>query len=376
VTARPTERLRVAALMDTTIVSGPGRQLAGLATALRDEGIDLRVVLFERAGSPPSAYREFLAHHGVDHVVVPFRGRVDRSLPGAVRRELEAWRPHVVQTHSYRPTAIAWLLRRLGAAWPWIGFFHGTTNEDFKVRVYHWVDRKLLPSADRIVVMSRTQRQRFAHARDRVMQIYNAVLPSPATPASAETGAPVARIGGVPRPRVGVVGRLSHEKGVDVMLHAFANVRRRGVPASLVVAGEGPERAALEALSRELGVHDATHFVGQLLPVEPLYPLLDLLVIPSRSEGLPNVLLEALRADVPVVSTRVGAVPEVLDGTRAGRIVPVEDPAALADAIVAALAEPPNVARADRAAVVDRFSLASRVRAHVDLYRELAGAVG
>jgi glycosyltransferase involved in cell wall biosynthesis len=119
-------------------------------------------------------------------------------------------------------------------------------------------------------------------------------------------------------------------------------------------------------------------FLGTVLPVEPLYPLLDLVVLPSRSEGLPNVMLEAFRADVPVVATRVGAVPEVLEGTDAGRMVPPEDPSRLAEAIVAALdaANAPGssaaAARA-RAEVVARFSLASRVRAHLDLYAEVLG---
>ena len=98
--------------------------------------------------------------------------------------------------------------------------------------------------------------------------------------------------------------------------------------------------------------------------VSALYRAIDLLVIPSRSEGLPNVLLEALRHGRFAVSTRVGAVPDVLDGTRAGIVVPPEEPRALADAVVRALAErgDAEVAR-DRALVIERFSLDARVRA-------------
>jgi glycosyltransferase involved in cell wall biosynthesis len=148
-----------------------------------------------------------------------------------------------------------------------------------------------------------------------------------------------------------------------------------------VIAGDGPDRSACEALVSTLQLGDTVHFTGALLPIEPLYPLLDLVVIPSRSEGLPNVLLEALRADRPVVSTTVGAVPEVIGGTEAGRLVPVEDPAALAEGVRALLAEasqagPAAAAAAARADVVQRFSLARRVQAHVQLYREVLAAGG
>jgi len=375
--ARPSagERLRVAAVMDAAIVSGPGRQLAALAAPLRDAGVDLRVIVFQHAAREYSDYRRFLEGAGVDHVVVPYRRTLDFSLLPGLRAAIAGFAPHVVQTHSYRPTTLVWLLRRAGVPWKWVGFFHGTTNEDAKVRVYHWLDRQLLPSAQRIVVMSRAQLDHFTACGDRAMQIYNAVIPVPPAPPNDATRATLARVEAIPRPRVGVVGRLSAEKGVDVMLHALRALADDGVAASLVIAGDGPDRAALEALGASLGVADRAHFLGPVLPIEPLYPALDLLVIPSRSEGLPNVLLEALRADLPVVSTRVGAVPEVLDGTSAGRIVPPENPPALAAAIAEALREPRELARDARAEVVRRFSLEQRVAAHVKLYRDvLAGA--
>jgi glycosyltransferase involved in cell wall biosynthesis len=308
--------------------------------------------------------------------VVPFRSRFDVGLLRELRGTLRSFAPDIVQTHNYRVTILAWLLSRGRVPWRWIGFFHGATNEDFKVRIYNWLDRRLLPGAERVVVMARSQIAYLggpaAFGVGQLRQIYNAVLPN------AAVGAPPAAVMTLPRPAIGVVGRLSPEKGVDVLLDAFVQVRTARPTASLVVAGDGPERRNLEAQATRLGIADAVTFLGTVLPVEPLYPLLDLVVLPSRSEGLPNVMLEAFRADVPVVATRVGAVPEVLEGTDAGRMVPPEDPLRLAEAIVAALdaANAPGsraaAARA-RAEVVARFSLPSRVRAHLDLYDEVLG---
>ena len=174
-------------------------------------------------------------------------------------------------------------------------------------------------------------------------------------------------------PLVGVVGRLSSEKGVDVFLDALALLRDRGRAVHALVAGDGPDRDALKQQAERLGLADAVHFVGPVADVAALYPALDAVVLPSRSEGLPNVLLEALSADRPVVATRVGAVPEVLTDAAAGVVVPPGDAPALADAIAAALSTAHDpAARAARAETAARFSLARRVDAHRALYRELA----
>jgi glycosyltransferase involved in cell wall biosynthesis len=107
--------------------------------------------------------------------------------------------------------------------------------------------------------------------------------------------------------------------------------------------------------------------------VRALYEAIDILVLPSRSEGLPNVLLEALGADRPALCTRVGAVPEVLTDELAGLIVPPNDPDALASAVTPAFAlRDRSDARAARMATANAFSLGRRVQHHIELYRELA----
>jgi glycosyltransferase involved in cell wall biosynthesis len=181
------------------------------------------------------------------------------------------------------------------------------------------------------------------------------------------------RLATIGRPRIGVIGRLSHEKGVDLFLESFRLLADRGVRAHAILVGDGPEGERLAAQAATLGLGDSVHFLGAVYPVDPLYSELDLVVIPSRSEGLPNVLLEALHAGRPVVSTDVGAVTEVLADSAAGRVVPPLDPAALAAAMASALADPEGTGAAARRTAADRFSLDRRVTAHVALYRELLG---
>jgi glycosyltransferase involved in cell wall biosynthesis len=358
--------LRVAALIDTAIVSGPGRQLTALACGLAEYGVDLRVYMFQRKGVPISPFISYLSQAGVTHVVIPDDGPLDARLLARLGKRLGDWRPDIVQTHNYRTTVLAYLLRLRKPPWSWIAFFHGSTNENWKVRLYNRIDRALLPRADRLIVMSERHRREFQSAGASASVIHNAILDLPAGGNSASLDK-FKRAG---EPLIGVIGRLSPEKGVDILLDAMALLPPSSV--QLVVAGDGPVRSALELQAKELGIAQDTHFLGTVSDVRSLYAQLDLVVLPSRSEGLPNVLLEALKANVPVVATSVGAVPEVVTDQAAGCVVPPGDPVLLADAIKAALIDGKSpAADAARAATAARFSLESRIEKHLRLYAEL-----
>jgi glycosyltransferase involved in cell wall biosynthesis len=358
--------LRVAAIIDTAILSGPGRQLTALAARLDRYGVKLRVYMFQRAGHPLSPFIAYLERAGVDHVVLPDRGPFDLILLASLGRSLREWGPDIVQTHNYRTTVMAYLLKCMNPPWPWIAFFHGLTNEDWKVRLYNRIDRMLLPKADRLVVMSARHKNEFSEVGDRVSVIHNAILPIPSEASPVE----LCNIRPAGVPLIGVIGRLSPEKGVDVLIDAVSLLPPGSV--SVFLAGDGPERSNLERQATALGVGSAIHFLGTVRDVASLYPQLDLVVLPSRSEGLPNVLLEALSADVPVIATAVGAVPEVLTDNAAGRVIPPDDARSMAEAITRTLADGrSDSAKKSRAAAVDRFSLEKRVERHVNLYREL-----
>jgi glycosyltransferase involved in cell wall biosynthesis len=311
--ARPDVPRRIAAIIDAANLSGPGRQLVALCGALRERGVQLHVVTFRRGTRPTSALVAHLESVGADVTVLPENGPMDVMLVRRLREVLESLDPQIVQTHGYRPTALMYLLRRSGGAWPWIVYYHGATTENWKVRLYHWLDQRLMPAADRIVVMSsRHERNAPARARDRVRVLHNAAIPErldPVVEARAEES-----LRGLPldSPVLGVVGRLSSEKGVDIFLDAARLLVDRGVAFSAIIVGDGPDRDALERTSIRLGLDGCVRFLGPFGAVSPVYRRLDALVIPSRSEGLPNVLLEALAADVPCVATDVGAIPEVL----------------------------------------------------------------
>lgn len=138
----------------------------------------------------------------------------------------------------------------------------------------------------------------------------------------------------------GLVARLSAEKRVDILLRAFARLPAGLAEAHLVIVGDGGERPALEALARELGVADRTHFAGHRPNRPNSHGLFDLSVLCSDREGFPNSVVEAMAAGRPVVATRVGGVSDAVDDGATGVLVPPDDVPALSAAIASLLADP------------------------------------
>ena len=175
-----------------------------------------------------------------------------------------------------------------------------------------------------------------------------------------------------PVPVVVYTGRLSPEKGVDVLVDAWAEARRRGCLGTLCLVGDGPERQALERRAVALGVRGATRFAGPTADVAPWLQAADVFVLPSRQEGLSVALLEAMAAGVPAVATEVGGTREAVGGTAV--LVPPADPRALAEALCALLDEPGRareLGEAARVRVLSRFGILNVARRHLELYREV-----
>jgi glycosyltransferase involved in cell wall biosynthesis len=129
---------------------------------------------------------------------------------------------------------------------------------------------------------------------------------------------------------VGWAGRVSHEKGLDVLIDALASVHP--LPVNLAVLGDGPERPALERRATRLGIGDRVRWHGFVPDADTLFAAFDVFVLSSRTEGCPQVLFEALASAVPIVATRVGGVPDIIT-TGEGTLVEPGQPLALAGAI-------------------------------------------
>ncbi|NJD88083.1 MAG: glycosyltransferase [Betaproteobacteria bacterium] len=173
---------------------------------------------------------------------------------------------------------------------------------------------------------------------------------------------------------IGIVATLRSWKGHRYLLEAFAGMADRG--ARLLVVGDGPQREPLEALARELGVAERVRFAGNQEDVTPWLQAMDLFCLPSyANEGVPQALMQAMACGLPVISTPVGSIAEIVQDGDTGRLVPPEDAAALRVAIEALLADADARARlatSARSAALQRFGEDRMVERMIDVFTVVA----
>jgi glycosyltransferase involved in cell wall biosynthesis len=176
--------------------------------------------------------------------------------------------------------------------------------------------------------------------REHIVVIPNGVADLPPKDSGKVQALRALLVGERPGPVVGVTARLVWEKGLDVLLRAWATRRRHDeTRGTLVIAGDGPERAALEQLVVSLGLSESVVLAGTVSDVASFYRMLDVFVLSSVSEGLPMALLEAMAAGLPIVATRVGGVPDALGNGEAGLLVDPSDDSGLSLALETLLSD-------------------------------------
>ncbi len=232
---------------------------------------------------------------------------------------------------------------------------------------------------DRIVATCELVRQiEIEHAQvpsDKVITIYNGIdmERSAASPLAATR---IRQAFNIPADALllGSVGRMHRSKDFGNLLTAMVQVRKRIPAVWLLLVGDGELRSELESRAQTLGLSSVVTFTGIRDDVPDILAALDIFVLPSRWEGLPLVVLEAMAAGLPVVATAVGGTPEVVVDGVTGLLVPPRDPAALAQAITRLLRNPDlrrKMGRAGRERVTEHFSVEQMVRKTESLYEQL-----
>jgi len=290
--------------------------------------------------------------HGVTPVLVAELGRELSPLRDLVTllklwRLMRRLRPDVVHTHTAKAGFVgrwaAWLARVPVR----VHTFHGHVLHGYfgprKTALFRWLERLTARLTDRLITISPALRDELAQTYRIAPAEKFVVVPlgldlEPYVSAPRRTGAFRTEWGIPPdAPLVGIVGRLVPIKNHALFLQAARRVREQVPGARFAIVGDGELRAALEAQADAPGLAGAVTFTGFLRDLRPVYSDLDLLVIASDNEGTPVSIIEALAAGVPVVSTAVGGVPDLLEGGRYGALVPPGDADALAGAMITAL---------------------------------------
>lgn len=261
------------------------------------------------------------------------------SLTGLAR----AHRVAVLHAHGGAAALVACPAARLAGVPAVVVTAHGSIRlgPPWRQRVSVAAQRGAMRLADRVIAVADYLRSELLALNlvkpERVVTIYNGI--DAAAFGSQEDRVEVRRQLGLTeeQPVIGTIARLAPQKGVDCLLRAVALLRGSGHRVVPVIVGDGPLREELERLARDLDVPAV--FLGYRCDVAELLAAFDLFVLPSLTEGLPLVILEALAAGCPVVASKVGGVPEAVDDGRTGWLVAPDEPAALARALSDALGD-------------------------------------
>ncbi|MBP2299111.1 glycosyltransferase family 4 protein [Azospirillum picis] len=258
---------------------------------------------------------------------------------------------------------------------PTVVHLHGASFVDYFEggRFARGISRWLFDRCGRVVVLGDNWRDYLVQSvrtdPHKIRVLYNAV-PDVGTDLGPrrppEPGASLALL---------VLANLSERKGIGTLLHACADLKRRGQPFHVTIGGGG-DVDGYRRMAAELGVAEECRFLGWIGREEAHAHIRshDMLLLPSTHEGLPMVILEALSAQLPVVTTAVGSIPEVLTDGETARIIPVNDAAALADAVVQLGSDPElygRLAGNGRRLFLKQFGIDAYAKSLLAIYREL-----
>ena len=333
--------MKICHVFKITGVSGSENHLLTLASHLDRSRYRLTFCLLVEREPELSAYVAALKAVGVEAVRLPIRADLDLLLLWQLVRFFHAQRPAVVHTHLIHGDLNGTLAARLAG----VPFVVSTKHNDdvFRQRgFYAWLDRTVARYQDRIITISHHLKRFYVEVEGlpagKIVTVHYGLDPD-AFLGGADDGADVRAELGVPAdtPLVGVVGRLTEQKGHVYLLDAFTGVIQALPAAHLLVVGDGELRSALERQAARLGLYGSVTFTGRREDVPRIMMALDVLVMPSLWEGFGLVLLEAMAAAKPVVASRVSAIPEIVVEGETGLLVPPKDPENLSRALLALL---------------------------------------
>lgn len=364
-------------LRASNFYGGPERQLHLHALRARESEFNVVIGSFTESGRRPE-FLEVIADDGVATHVFEVRNAYDPKAVGLLRGYLIKNKIRILCTHDYR-THLIGFLASIGMGTKWIAFSRGWTAESLKVKIYHLVDKIMVRLADHVVAVSGSQRNKLLRLMvpgARISVVHNAIEPDRFASSSKKDLR--VRFGFPGDSDVCIcAGRFSREKGHIYLVRAAALALEKNSSLRFVLFGEGPEleRVRKEIARRRLEGHILCpgferDLIGQLKGA-------DVLINPSLSEGLPNVVLEAMALRLPVIATTVGGVPELITDGESGFLVPPADETALARTILRFFGEVENKDKIVDSAyevLVDRFSFGMQMAKLADIYNPVGGA--
>ena len=366
-------RVRVLHLTSSLGFYGAEQMIMTLITALDRESFDVSLAALGKKRVSSTAIVSAAKVAGIDAVALPCRGWLDWNAIQGLKSLVEEENIEILHCHEPKSRLYGAIVSRM-ASIPMVATHHLWTGQNLRTRLVESIDAAVLHDCDKVIAVSSSvaESMRRVYVSSRQIEVilngidlssFQDELPTDELRASL----------GIPSglPVIGAVGRLDIQKGHERLIEAARKITDAGQDAFYIIAGEGVERPRLEALVRDLGLSDRVLLPGYQSDIRPYLAMMDVFVLPSRREGTPMALLEAMAMRKPVVATAVGGVPDVLTDGVDGIMLP-ENGAGLGDALLRLLRDPAfarQMARAGRRRVETEFSSSRMAGRYEDVYR-------
>lgn len=358
-------------VQDTGKLYGAERATLDLLRGLRATGDDVRVLLIEeqRLDLEVSGFRSALENAEIPVDRIPVRGRISIGLIRSIRSALRNHRADIVHSTGYKADVHVAFANGWNRICPMVTTVHGWLfRPDLRERFYGWLNRLAFRRFDAVIALTRFYARYLVETGLSASRVH-------CIPSGFEWGT----LSDVPLPdatnafTIGLAGRLSEEKQIDLFLRAAARVRGDGRNVLYLIAGDGPLRGELERLRDVLGLRDVVSMPGFLVRQEFLARV-HAVALTSRIENMPYTLMEAMAAGRPVIATAVGGIPDLIDDGVTGLMVEPDSVEAIAEAMTRLADDKALFDRLASAAshrLRNDFSLTAQIAAHHSLYEKI-----
>ncbi len=351
---------------------GAERVVVTLSSALEDMGVHSIVTAIVNPGQESNlGVRAKASELGLTTEEIISKGRIDRNLIVSLREIIARHQVDVIHCHGIKPGLYSMLAARNRKV-ALISTCHLWVIEDKRDWLISAVDRGLLHAFDEVVAVSASMSPQLRNFGIHHKIVDNGIDLKPFRNPQSTL---ISDMGWAGRPIIGAIGRLAQQKGLPTLLRAAPEILRENPAALFVFAGDGPDEEALQAEANKLGIQKSVHFLGVQENVPGLLASIDVLAMPSLSEGMPMALLEAMAAGKAVVASRVGAIPKVIEHGVNGWLIDSGDVKGLSTGIKEILGSGNFRARLGRAArqtIESRFSAEIMAKNYLEIYREAA----
>jgi len=371
--------LKVLHLINSSGFFGADNVLIELSKQMRQTAFSPTIGVFKNLKIPHLEVAEVARRYDFPVEIFPCKGKLDIRTILSIRNFLRAQKIDIAHSHGYKSNFYA-LAASTGNKVSLIATCHNWLGQDRKMKLYARLDKSFLNRFDKVVAVSDSvEKEILKHniSPAKVLVIQNGIDLGRFN-SGRKTDTLRRELGIDPKCNiVGTVGRLSEEKGHTHLLHGAQKVLQAYPDVVFLIVGDGPLREDLQDKALQLAQEGSVNpflFTGVRNDMEEIYSLMDIFVLPSLTEGLPMVLLEAMAAQKPVVATRVGAVPRVIENGHSGLLIPPGDVESLAGAIIDLLNDPQKaqyMAQNGYERVRDHFSAKRMAEQYIKVYEDV-----